>query len=241
MISIFPIERQNQKVLTTEVIAEKYGATIKMISNNFNNNQNRYILGTHYFCVEADELRDFKREYYNLGIAQNVNKLYLWTEKGAFLHAKSLNTDEAWQVYEMLVDSYFQKQALKPVTLEDLIIMQAQSVKDLKSKVLEIESSVTAFVDKTDVLEKRFNNLTEIDINQPKKDVLNQYVKRYAIERCKSNFSEAWKKFDDAFYYATNMKVKIRAKNAGQSRPVWLETHNYLDTAIRIADNMLNK
>lgn len=59
---------------------------------------------------------------------QNQNKirtLYLWTEKGALLHAKSLNTDKAWQVYEFLVDNYFnpkqKKQALtdkQSITLE---------------------------------------------------------------------------------------------------------------------------
>lgn len=37
----------------------------------------------------------------------NTNKLYLWTEKGTFLHAKSLNTDVAWEVYDRLVESYF--------------------------------------------------------------------------------------------------------------------------------------
>ena len=29
-------------------------------------------------------------------------KLYLWTEKGALLHAKSLNNDKAWEVYDWL-------------------------------------------------------------------------------------------------------------------------------------------
>lgn len=33
--------------------------------------------------------------------------LYFWTEKGALLHAKSLNTDKAWEVYDYLVDFYF--------------------------------------------------------------------------------------------------------------------------------------
>lgn len=36
--------------------------------------------------------------------------MYLWTEKGALLHAKSLNTDKAWEVYDYLVDFYFRAQ-----------------------------------------------------------------------------------------------------------------------------------
>ncbi len=33
--------------------------------------------------------------------------LYLWTRRGAMRHAKMLNTDKAWDVFEMLEDSYF--------------------------------------------------------------------------------------------------------------------------------------
>ena len=38
---------------------------------------------------------------------KNASKLYLWTERGALLHAKSLNTDRAWEVYDRLVETYF--------------------------------------------------------------------------------------------------------------------------------------
>lgn len=103
------IERENQRVMTTAVLAEEYGTDIKTISNNFNNNKERYTEGKHYYCLEGEDLRKFKSESENLGIAPNLNRLYLWTEKGAFLHAKSLGTDRAWEVYDYLVDSYFKK------------------------------------------------------------------------------------------------------------------------------------
>lgn len=48
-----------------------------------------------------------------------AKSLYLWTEKGALLHAKSLNTDKAWEVYDYLVDFYFRaKEVQKEVTEE---------------------------------------------------------------------------------------------------------------------------
>lgn len=46
-------------------------------------------------------------------IALNVNKLYLWTERGALLYAKSLNTDKAWEVYDKLVETYFRTKEIK--------------------------------------------------------------------------------------------------------------------------------
>lgn len=101
------IERENQRVLLTSQLAEKYDTTEKIISNNFNNNKDRYEEGKHYFLLQGESLKEFKGNSLNLGIAENINKLYLWTEKGALLHAKSLNTDIAWQVYDKLVDTYF--------------------------------------------------------------------------------------------------------------------------------------
>nr|WP_019292877.1 hypothetical protein [Lactococcus petauri] len=43
-------------------------------------------------------------------VGKFANQLYLWTEKGALLHAKSLGTDEAWDMYDILVDTYFKVQ-----------------------------------------------------------------------------------------------------------------------------------
>lgn len=42
-----------------------------------------------------------------LEISTKSRHLYLWTERGALLHAKSVNTDKAWDVYEQLLDVYF--------------------------------------------------------------------------------------------------------------------------------------
>ena len=99
-------EYKGIRVLTTQQIAKAYETDRKVISYNFNHNKERYAEGKHYICLTDDELKAF-REIHDL--PTNLNKLYLWTEKGAFLHAKSLNTDKAWDVYDRLVDTYFEK------------------------------------------------------------------------------------------------------------------------------------
>ncbi|WP_017728536.1 ORF6N domain-containing protein [Halalkalibacterium ligniniphilum] len=107
------IEISGQRVLTTNQLAESYGTDNRRISENFSSNKHRYKQDKHYILLEGEGLRDFKNKYGNSVVAQTANKLYLWTEKGAWLHAKSLNTDEAWEAYEMLVDDYYrQKQTV---------------------------------------------------------------------------------------------------------------------------------
>ncbi|TPG86856.1 ORF6N domain-containing protein [Brevibacillus laterosporus] len=102
------IEQQGKRVLTTNQLAEVYGADVKHIHDNFQKNEGRYKVGKHYFVLQGEELKQFKASTEFSGNLKFAPILYLWTEKGAWLHAKSLNTDEAWDAYEMLVDAYYQ-------------------------------------------------------------------------------------------------------------------------------------
>lgn len=103
------VEYDNIRVLTTKQVAEAYGATAKKISNNFNANRKRYEEGKHYIRLSGDEKRRFvNRPDFQDG-SSRAKYLYLWTERGALLLAKSINTDTAWQAYERLVDFYFEK------------------------------------------------------------------------------------------------------------------------------------
>lgn len=127
------INHNDQRILTTSQIAEAYGTDEKIISNNFNRNKERYIESKHFYCLEGDQLKEFKANHQIDEQLKFATKLYLWTEKGALLHAKSLGTDKAWQVYEELVETYFevkqqQVQNLSP-QLQLLINMELEQKK----------------------------------------------------------------------------------------------------------------
>ncbi|EOV4290520.1 P22AR C-terminal domain-containing protein, partial [Escherichia coli] len=53
-------------------------------------------------------------ESYSVKIARNVRSLILWTERGAARHAKMLETDQAWEVFEKLEDCYFSQGKTAP-------------------------------------------------------------------------------------------------------------------------------
>lgn len=135
-------EYKNIRVLTTQQIAEAYGTDSKTISYNFNHNKERYIDGKHFICLSGDELRAF-REIHDL--PNNLNKLYLWTEKGAFLHAKSLNTDMAWEVYDRLVDNYFEKPKSVPMTTDQKIQLLAQGNVELTERIDKVDKDLQEF------------------------------------------------------------------------------------------------
>ena len=137
-------EYKNIRVLTTQQIAEAYGTDTKIISKNFSRNKERYIEGKHFICLEGEELKEFKTKRH-FDDSSRINKLYLWAEKGAFLHAKSLNTDKAWEVYDRLVDEYFEKPKLPLWTMDDKIQILAQGNIELKEKIEAVNDDLQEF------------------------------------------------------------------------------------------------
>lgn len=90
------INYKNERVLLTGQLAESYGTTNQIITNNFNRNKERYEEGKHFISLEGEEKKVFiNQNQIDLGSLKNAKTIYLWTERGAFLHAKSLNTDKA--------------------------------------------------------------------------------------------------------------------------------------------------
>lgn len=97
-----------------------------------------------YICLEGDELKDFKTNH-QFDESSRINKLYLWTEKGAFLHAKSLNTDTAWEVYDRLVDNYFEKPKAVPMTTDQKIQLLAQGNVELTERIDKVDKDLQEF------------------------------------------------------------------------------------------------
>lgn len=146
MNTLTVIERENQRVMTTAVLAEEYNTTSQVITNNFNRNKDKYEEGKHFYCLEGQEKIDFiNQTQIDLGL-KNATKLYLWTQKGALLHAKSLNTDRAWEVYEILVDTYFEKQeVIKPLSSIEIMELSIKAIKDVDNKVDAVNEDLQSF------------------------------------------------------------------------------------------------
>ncbi|MFP9470043.1 ORF6N domain-containing protein [Pectobacterium brasiliense] len=109
--SLSVVTHNNIPVITTELLAQLYGSKPKNISDNYLNNAQRFVCGKHYFKITNSELKEFKnRPDLNGLVGKRARSLILWTERGAARHAKMLETDQAWEVFEKLEDCYFNPQ-----------------------------------------------------------------------------------------------------------------------------------
>ena len=138
---LVPIEREGKRVLLTSQLAESYETTPEIISNNFNRNKARYEAGKHYFVLEGEGKRDFLNNHQFDDGLKNAAKLYLWTERGALLHAKSLNTDRAWEVYDKLVETYFR--AAEGYSAHNMS-KELQAIFMLDNRTVQHEQRITA-------------------------------------------------------------------------------------------------
>ncbi|EPQ3875568.1 ORF6N domain-containing protein [Acinetobacter baumannii] len=95
-------------VVTSEMLADFYQTDTKHIQNNYLRNSARFIEGKHFFKLVGDQLKNFKNQPSLRGLVnKRASHLTLWTERGAARHAKMLDTDQAWEVFEQLEDCYF--------------------------------------------------------------------------------------------------------------------------------------
>ncbi|WP_418560516.1 phage antirepressor KilAC domain-containing protein [Longicatena caecimuris] len=138
------IEYSNQRVLTTQQLAEVYETSAKNIQMNFANNKARFIEGKHYHILKGADLKEFKNNLPNdIGLVGNrASQLILWTEKGADRHCKILDTDKAWEQFDNLEDTYFKVKEMFniPKTLPDALRAYADQVERNEKLAIENES-----------------------------------------------------------------------------------------------------
>ena len=188
------ITHNNERVLTTARLAEQYGTEESVIRKNFANNKNRYTEGKHYYCLSGKALSDFfARVNFTLANQSKIRTLYLWTEKGALLHAKSLNTDKAWEVYDYLVDFYFRAKE-KPTPEKTALVPVADTTEPSKAHPQTVLTKggfdiAPAFrelisllpVEALDEMEKCFRNEKSMVIKLAATSILAEKMKRQLL------------------------------------------------------------
>lgn len=137
------IKYSDQLILTTEQLAEFYGATVQQIKQNFANNKDKFIEGIHFYLLEGAKLKAFKNRVENIDlVGKNARSLVLYTKRGAGRHSKMLGTDKAWDMFDELEENYFNpKPVNKPLTAVEQIKLLPKAVVELDDRVTNLEEN----------------------------------------------------------------------------------------------------
>ena len=150
MKDLIPVKFNEEIVITTKMLAEVYECREQQITQNFNYSQDKFEEKKHYYKLQGEELKEFKRV-----IENSDNPLYkeikfasvliLWTKRGASRHCKMLGTDKAWEMFDTLEENYFNPkpqltkhdQAILNIINSRTDIEQAIAIKDFEKVVTE--------------------------------------------------------------------------------------------------------
>lgn len=231
MSNLIPLEFKKQRIMTTKVLAEEYGTNEQNISKNFTRNAERFIEGKHYFKLEGKELKEFKGYVPNDESLKFVSVLYLWTEKGAARHAKILDTDEAWEVYEALEETYFRVKEqnfsinqLSPELQAFKQIFDNMAKQELEQKQLQQELAVAK--EETAAVKQEVQGIRDVIALNPNswKADINSILSKIAIER--GGTTEAYREVRNESYKLLNERAgaKLEIRLTNRRRKVLEET-----------------
>ncbi len=173
----------------------------------------------------------------------NVTQMSLVNEPGLYSLILGSRKPEArafkrWITHEVIPSIRKTGVYGAPATLEDLIIMQAQSVKELKAKVAAVEEKALTAHHRIDLLDA-INT-----IGDPQQR-LNAMVRKYAY-REGLTFSKAWSDYIQSYNtaYRTNLKLLKINYELREGRkttvPQYLAACGKLEDSLRVADRLLN-
>ncbi|MHC5227540.1 ORF6N domain-containing protein [Enterococcus sp. LJL99] len=152
------IEFNNQRLLTTEQLAEFYGATTIQIQQNIRNNREKFVEGKHFYLLEGKELREFKNRLENFeSVGKNARALILYTKQGASRHSKMLGTDKAWDMFDELEENYFNPIPLIPTTHRELAQLALAVTEETNQRVDQIEKDITDLKENTVICTGDYN------------------------------------------------------------------------------------
>ncbi|NFQ84141.1 ORF6N domain-containing protein [Clostridium sporogenes] len=215
MGNLVPIEFKNERVITTELLAEIYETDINNIQANFKNHKGNFIKGKHYYLLQGEELKEFKNHLNNIQtpiVNKFTSSLYLWTERGANRHCKILDTDKAWEQFDNLEETYFrvkeQKVAVKQLSPELQAFKQifdGMAKQELEQKRLQAEVVAT---------KEEIAAVREVITINPKEEwrkETNKWISKicYKLQDYKTPKDEIYKALEER----AKCKLSVRLKN----------------------------
>ena len=196
MNNLMQVNYNDEIVITTKMLAKVYECEETNIKTNFNRNKTRFIEGKHYYKVEGEELKDLRVTNSNLQISSKARVLYLWTKQGASRHCKILDTDRAWQQFDVLEENYFNPKVIPSYQIENPIERAKAWIKEEEERqrlkeVIRLEQTIT-----------------------DSRKVINRIVRTIATsKRYQHHYGIAWFDFYSILNYRLGLNIKKRSRD----------------------------
>lgn len=234
MNKLMPLEYKSQRIMTTKVLAEEYGTEETNIQTNFTRNQSRFVEGKHYYKLEGQALKEFKKSLptESMEPLKYAPQLILWTDRGAARHAKILDTDEAWEVYESLEENYFNPKSQKQLGPMDQLKLQYQVLEQHEQKLDSVIEKVEMIEDRMTIETGKQKTLCDL-VNRKVMAILGGKNTPAYKELNKKAFSQCWRDFKEVLGVASYKDTPIKDFDLAKKTIIDWQPNRELELMIR--------
>lgn len=139
---------EGKKAMLVKDIAEIHEREVKVINQTINKNINRFKFDVDIIDLKSkvnqnDLTEKYGFEVHSVRMSKNI---YLLSERGYAKLLKILEDDKAWEIYDELVDNYFnmrETQKKLPNTREAIQQLLLQGVEEVNQRVDDMEKRIT--------------------------------------------------------------------------------------------------
>lgn len=152
---------QGKKAMLVKEIADIHGQPISEVNRRINDNRNRFITDVEIIDLKSNgfEPSQFSElGFTNMQVAK-ANNIYILSERGYAKLLKILEDDKAWELYDQLVDGYFNLRNQLDTTQ---LSPELQMFQKIFNSVAEQQLEQKRLALKVEQTEKKVDNITEI-------------------------------------------------------------------------------
>jgi hypothetical protein len=151
---------EGKKAMSVKEISNIHGQEFKEINRRINDNIKRFIFGVDIIDIKAGGFEPLGQQ---LGFTKQSfnqsNNIYILSERGYAKLLKILEDDKAWELYDELVDGYFNMR--KQLDTSQLS-PELQMFQKIFNSVAEQQLEQKRLAQKMDETEKKVDNISEI-------------------------------------------------------------------------------
>ncbi len=179
-------------------------------------------------------LADFFIESYYNDTQSKPRPHYFLTRKGCDMVANKMTGEKGILFTATYVTKFEEmEKKLQPQSIEDLIIMQAQSMKEIRQQLESTKTELaTAHTEITDIKQGL------VDINEPLRKQFNDAVRAYKVKANIGNFDTAYNNVYNLLNAQHHLNIQKRAENKNVRKIDIVEELNLLVPGIRLAKSL---
>lgn len=210
---------EGKKSMLAKHIAEIHGKENRVVNQAINMNRKRFKdnvdiidIKEHSFAINLIDSGIFTKNAFNA-----MKNVYLLSERGYAKLIKIFDDDKSWELYDQLLDEYFELRDgnvvplnNKPMALEDVLIQQLQQMKDVRLAQEAHEAKLKELESKANQQENKVIEMTKYISDVPDFKTIERAINTYARRSNKTQQQvrvDVYKRIEDI--HGIDLKTKL--------------------------------